>query len=174
MLGALIHCWVQLAGVSGGEKTYLGSSIIIKIYPALSLAIGGRDGMDGSGGHWMTHSNYRTCHHSQSWLSGHFLAVGRVWRGFRVGENYIQANKTLFCNLFGYWGAGWDGLKQAPLDDTFYTSSIKVLDEHPRRRGCWAIFPIDIYIYMSSHNINIPILPFTMPQGMREWMDGHG
>jgi hypothetical protein len=47
MLGALIHCWVQLAGVSGGEKTYLGSSIIIKIYPALSLAIGGQDGMDG-------------------------------------------------------------------------------------------------------------------------------
>ena len=31
------------------EKMYSGSSIIIKIYPALSLAIGGRDGMDGSG-----------------------------------------------------------------------------------------------------------------------------
>ena len=47
MLGALIHCWVQLAGVSGREKTYSGSSIIIKIYPALSLAIGGagRDGL---------------------------------------------------------------------------------------------------------------------------------
>ena len=61
MLGALIHCLVQLAGVSGGEKTYSGSGIIIKIYPALSLAIGGRDGMDCSGGHWMTCSNYRTC-----------------------------------------------------------------------------------------------------------------
>ena len=47
--GALIHCWVQLAGVSGGEKPYSGSTIIIKIYPALSLAIGGRDGMDGGG-----------------------------------------------------------------------------------------------------------------------------
>jgi hypothetical protein len=89
MLGALIHCWVQLAGVSGGEKTYLGSSIIIKIYPALSLAIGGRDRMDGGGGHWMTHSNYRTRH--QSWLSGRFLAVGRIWRGFRVGKKCIQA-----------------------------------------------------------------------------------
>jgi len=64
MLGALIHGWVQLAGVSGREKTYSGSSIIIKIYPALSLAIGGRDGMDCSGGHWMTCSNYRTHHHS--------------------------------------------------------------------------------------------------------------
>ena len=48
MLGALIHCWVQLAGVLGGEKTYLGSSIIIKIYLTLSLANGGWEEMDGS------------------------------------------------------------------------------------------------------------------------------
>jgi hypothetical protein len=88
MLGALIHCWVQLAGVSGGEKMYSGSSIIIKIYPALSLAIGGRDGMDGGGGHWMTHSNYRTRH--QTWLSRRFLAVGLIWRGFRGGYNCIH------------------------------------------------------------------------------------
>ena len=54
MLGALIHLWVQLAGVSGGENLYSGSSIIIKNYPALSLAIGGRDGVDGSGALWMT------------------------------------------------------------------------------------------------------------------------
>jgi hypothetical protein len=54
MLGALIHYWVHLAGVSGGEKIYSGSSIITKIYRALSLTIGGRDGMDGGGGHWMT------------------------------------------------------------------------------------------------------------------------
>ena len=87
MLGALIHCWVQLAGVSGGEKTYSGSGIIIKIYPALSLAIGGRDGMDCGGGHWMTCSNYRT--HRQSWLAGRFLAVGCIWRGFQVGKKYI-------------------------------------------------------------------------------------
>jgi hypothetical protein len=88
MLGALTHCWVQLAGVSGGEKTYSGSSIIIKIYPTLSLAIGGRDGMDGGGGHWMTRSNYRTRH--QSWLSGRFLAVGCIWRGFRVGKKIFR------------------------------------------------------------------------------------
>jgi len=84
MLGALICCWVQLAGVSGGEKTYLESSIIIKIYPALSLAIGGRDGVDGSGGHWMTHSNYRTRH--QLWA---IRVLPRCWDhlagGFRVG-----------------------------------------------------------------------------------------
>ena len=89
MLGALIHCWVHLAGVSGGEKMYSGSRIIIKIYPALSPAIEVRDGMDGGGGHWMTHSNYRT--HHQSWLSGRFLAVGLVWRGFQVGKKYIQS-----------------------------------------------------------------------------------
>ena len=88
MLGVLIHCWVHLAGVLGGEKTYSGSSILIKIYPALSLAIGGRDGMDGGGGHWMTSSNYRTRH--QSWLSGCFLTVGLIWQGFRVGEKYIH------------------------------------------------------------------------------------
>jgi len=53
MLGVLIHCWVQLAGVLGGEKLHSGSRMIIKNYPALSLAIGGQDGVDGSGGHWM-------------------------------------------------------------------------------------------------------------------------
>ena len=81
MLGALIHCWVQLAGVSGGEKTYSGSRIIIKIYPALFLATGERDGMDGGGEHWMTHSNYRTRH--QSWLPGASSLLGLLGGGFR-------------------------------------------------------------------------------------------
>jgi hypothetical protein len=108
MLGALIHYWAQLAGVSGREKTYSGSSIIIKIYPALSLAIGGRDGMDGGGGHWMTCSNYRTCH--QAWLSGRFLAVGHNWRGFRVGNRYyINRNTHLGC--FGAPGGAGAGAK---------------------------------------------------------------
>ena len=83
MLGVLIHCWVHLVGVLGREKTYSGSRIIIKFYPTLSLAIGGRDGMDGGEGHWMTHSNYRTCH--QSWFSRRFLAVGLIGRGFWMG-----------------------------------------------------------------------------------------
>ena len=47
-LQVLPCCWVQLAGVLGEEKMYLGSSIIMKIYAALSLAIGGQDRMDGS------------------------------------------------------------------------------------------------------------------------------
>jgi len=54
MLGVLIHCWAHLAGVLGGGKMYSGSRIIIKIYPALSLAIAGRGGVDGSGALWMT------------------------------------------------------------------------------------------------------------------------
>jgi len=45
-LRALPHCWAHLAGVSGGVKLYSGSIIIIKIYPALTAAVGGRDGMD--------------------------------------------------------------------------------------------------------------------------------
>ena len=47
-------CWAHLAGVSGGEKFYLGSSIIKINYPTLSTAIRGRDGMDGGRAHWMT------------------------------------------------------------------------------------------------------------------------
>ena len=87
MLGAPSCCWVDLAGISGGEKTYLGSSILINVYPALSAAIGGRDGMDCSGALWMTCSNYSTRH--QSWLSGRFLTVGRIWRAFSVGKKCI-------------------------------------------------------------------------------------
>jgi hypothetical protein len=45
-LRALPRCWVHLVGVSGVAKYIFRSSIIIKIYPALSTAIGGRDGMD--------------------------------------------------------------------------------------------------------------------------------
>jgi len=44
-----IDAWAlgaHLAGISGGENIYLGSRIIIINYPALSAAIGGRDGMD--------------------------------------------------------------------------------------------------------------------------------
>jgi hypothetical protein len=59
-LWALPRCWAHLAGVLGGEKIYLGSSIIMNIYPALSLVIGGRDRMDCSRRIWMTCSIYRT------------------------------------------------------------------------------------------------------------------
>jgi hypothetical protein len=121
MLGALIHCWVQLVEVSGREKTYSGSSIIIKIYPAFSTAIGGRDGMDGGGGHWMTHSNYRTRHHScspgASSLLGAFGGLfgwGKIV--FSAYYNYKNLSRPFHC----HWEAGWDGLQQAHLDDIFY------------------------------------------------------
>ena len=76
MLRALIHCWVHLAGVSGGEKMYSGSRIIIKIYPALSLAIAGWGGVDGGGRHWMTHL---IIEHIISWAcSGLVLLLGSL------------------------------------------------------------------------------------------------
>ena len=104
-------CWGRLfavgcnwQGFRGGEKTYSGSSIIIKIYPALSLAIGGWDGMDGSRGHWMTCSNYRR--DRQSWLYGRFLTVGCIWQGFRAGYGYY-INKIIHLGCFWvHVGAG--------------------------------------------------------------------
>jgi hypothetical protein len=75
---ALPRCWVHLAGVSGGVKLHLGSIIIIKINPALSVTIGGQDGMDGSRRVWMTCSIYRKCHLISRRL-GIVLAVGRFF-----------------------------------------------------------------------------------------------
>jgi hypothetical protein len=69
-LRALPRCWIHLAGVSGGAKIYLGSSIIIKIYPTLSLVIGGRDGMDCRRCIWMTCSIYITRQSVRSLLGG--------------------------------------------------------------------------------------------------------
>ena len=66
-----------LDAFSGGfewGKIAFESIIIIKIYPALSVAIGGRDEMDGSRHLWMTHSIYITCHHSRR--LGVVLVVG--------------------------------------------------------------------------------------------------
>jgi len=45
--------WAHLVGVSGGENLYLGPCMVIKIYPALSATIRGRDGMDASRHIWM-------------------------------------------------------------------------------------------------------------------------
>ena len=77
-LRALPRCWAHLAGVSGGEKTYLGSIIITIIYPAVSLVIGGRDGMDGRRRIWMTCSINRTRHQSITALLWIVLVIGDV------------------------------------------------------------------------------------------------
>jgi len=74
------RCWAHLAGDSGGETIYLGSSLIMKIYPALSLVTGGRDGMDRSRRIWMTCSIYRTRHQPlRLWI---VLVVGDVGQCF--------------------------------------------------------------------------------------------
>jgi hypothetical protein len=73
---ARVSCWEHLATVLGGATIYSGSITLIIIYSAIYLAIGGRDGMDGSGAHWMTCSIYRTHHQLSAW--GFALAVGDV------------------------------------------------------------------------------------------------
>jgi len=113
---------VHLAGVSGGEKIYSGSSIIIKIYPALSLAIGGRDGVDGSGGHWMTSSRRVLIieHVINHGSLGASSLLGSFGGGFRWGKNVFVVYhnyKNLSRPFRRCWGAGWAGLQQASLDD---------------------------------------------------------
>ena len=54
MMGLPAHYWAYLAGISAAEKIYLVFNISIIIYPALSAAIWGRDGMDGGRAFWMT------------------------------------------------------------------------------------------------------------------------
>ena len=47
-----------------------------------------------------------------------------------------------------------------------------VLEDGLRRWGHWAVFFIDIYIYMSNYNIAMHVPPFPMHQERREWVDG--
>ena len=63
--GALPCYWAHLVGVLGGVKLHSKSIIIMIIYPALTLVIGGRDGMDCSRCVWMTYSIYRIHHQSR-------------------------------------------------------------------------------------------------------------
>src|SRR6266567_4160736 len=53
MVGWPAHCRAPLAAVWGGIKLYLGSTITIKILPAVSAAIRGWGGVDGGGHFWM-------------------------------------------------------------------------------------------------------------------------
>jgi len=83
---------VHLAGVSGGKKIYLGSSIIMEIYPAASLIIGGRDGMDGRRRIWMTCSINKTRHQSlRLWI---VLVVGEFGQFFSYKYIYIGVAMT--------------------------------------------------------------------------------
>ena len=75
-LQALPHCWERLVGFSGGVTLFSVSIVIIKIYPTLSAAIGGQDGMDCSRRLWMTCSIIRTCHQSRRLVI--VLVVGDV------------------------------------------------------------------------------------------------
>ena len=63
--------------------------------------------MDGGGGHWMMHSNYRT-HHSQ----GASSLLGTFGGCFGLGKFVFKAyytNKHLFSPFHSHWRAGQDG-----------------------------------------------------------------
>ena len=53
-LGALPRCWAHLVGLLAQVKLYLELITLIQTYSTLFIAIGGRDGMDAGGTHWMT------------------------------------------------------------------------------------------------------------------------
>ena len=88
---------------------YSGSITLIKHYPAIYLAIGGRDRMDCSGGHWMTCPINRTCHQSR-----HLAVHPRCWGHW---EPFIVANYVYL------------GTYSKPIP-------IPPLPVHQRRQGC--------------------------------------
>jgi len=46
------------------------------------------------------------------------------------------------------------------------------LRDRPCHWGHWVAFFIEMYTYMTSQGISIPISSFPVPQGRREWVDG--
>src|SRR6266446_550487 len=71
MMGWAPCCWGHLAGVLDGEKIYLGSTVLIKIYPALSPTIRGWDGVDVSRSIWMRLiATFLIGKHQQIWFLG--------------------------------------------------------------------------------------------------------
>jgi hypothetical protein len=105
---------------------------------------------------------------ASSLLGANGGGFGRGKIVFIVYYNY----KNLSRSFRHRWGAGWDGLQQAPLDDVFYLWNASSIGDRSHCWERWAMFFIDIYIYMSKYNIDMPIPPFLVPRGGREWVDG--
>jgi len=76
MLGSPPCCWARLAGVLDRKNIYSGSTILIKIYPALAPAIRGRDGVDAGRCIWMRLISTFLIGKHQCWAR--LLAVGHV------------------------------------------------------------------------------------------------
>ena len=68
MLGLPPHCWAHLVGVLDRKNIYLGSTVLIKIYPALSPTIRGQDGVDVSRCSWMRLGTFLIGKHQQVWF----------------------------------------------------------------------------------------------------------
>jgi len=76
MLGWLPRCWARLARVLDEKNIYSGSTMLIKIYPALSTAMGGWDRVDGRKCGWMRLlPTFLIGKHHPIWCSG-ALSVG--------------------------------------------------------------------------------------------------
>ena len=67
-MGLPQSCWAHLAGTSGWKNIYLGLSILIIIYPAISTSIWGWDGMDGGRSCWMMFPFWEVSNIYQMWL----------------------------------------------------------------------------------------------------------
>ena len=112
MLGSHPRCWARLAGVLDGKNIYSGSTMLIKIYPTLSAAIGGRDRVDGRRCSWMTpHS------HLPYWETSPDLVLGcplcwaqlaAVLDGVKLyyGSSILIKNYPTLSAAIG----GWDGV----------------------------------------------------------------
>ena len=102
-------------GVLGQVNLYLGLITLINTYLALFAAIGGQDGVDAGRTHWMTHSNYRTCH--QTCLSGLFGTFGGCFGSGKFIFGAYYTNKHSFNPFHNHWRVGWGGCRQDILDD---------------------------------------------------------
>jgi len=135
-LWVLPHCWAHLAGVSGGGKIYSWFMIVIKIYPALSTAIGGRDWMDCSRRLWMSSSIYITRHQSQR--SGMVFVIGDVGQFF--SQKYIHKSIAmiylcLFHPFLCHWGGGNGWMVSGSFaPPSFLGNSPFLRQKHSRKR----------------------------------------
>src|SRR5438105_216672 len=106
-------CWVHLAGVSGREKVYLGSSTLIKIYPALSAAIRGRDGVDCGRLIWMTRATpsfLGNLTNFGAWVVSSLLgAFGGGLAGVKKLIRVYCTNKNISRPFCSHSGVVWDG-----------------------------------------------------------------
>jgi hypothetical protein len=98
---------------------------------------------------------------ASSLLGANGGGFGRGKIVFIVYYNY----KNLSRSFRHRWGAGWDGLQQAPLDDVFYLWNASSIGDRSHCLGTLGYF---FHRYMSKYNIDMPIPPCPVHQERRE------